>query len=130
MLSEIAVLLTTDGTWRPELVVDVVDVPLQVGLKVAAVAALRALEVLHLNDNQRDRDSEDLVDVLLGSDLHVLLVDVMPQVCELSVAMRTGLGLAGGLLLYLVSGHHGVVIHVVVVVVVIIVIEETCSEMC
>ena len=61
----------------------------------------------------------------------MLLVDVMPQVCELSVAMRTGLGLAGGLLLYLVGGHHGVVIHVVVVVVVIvIVIEETCRERC
>ena len=48
MLSEIAVLLTADGTWRPELVVHVVDVSLQVGLEIAAVATFGALEVLHL----------------------------------------------------------------------------------
>ena len=48
VLSEIAVLLTTDGAGRPELVVDVVDVPLQVGLQIAAVATLCALEVFNL----------------------------------------------------------------------------------
>ena len=48
MLSEVAVLLPTDGAGRSELVVDVVDVPLQVGLQIAAVATLCALEVLNL----------------------------------------------------------------------------------
>ena len=51
MLSEIAVLLTADGTWRPELVVHVVDVSLQVGLEIAAVATFGALEVLHLKQS-------------------------------------------------------------------------------
>ena len=48
MLSEVAVLLPTDGAGRSELIVDVVDVPLQVGLQIAAVATLCALEVLNL----------------------------------------------------------------------------------
>ena len=48
MLSEVAVLLPTDGAGRSELVVDVVDVPLQVGLQIAAVATLCALEVFNL----------------------------------------------------------------------------------
>lgn len=49
----------------------------------------------------------------------MLLVDVMSQVCELSVAVGTRLGLAGGLLLsHHLGGHQdGVVVHVVVVVV-------------
>ena len=124
VLSEIAVLLTTDWAGRPELVVDVVDVPLQVGLQIAAVAALRALEVLHLKDNQCEPD--DILRVLLVPDLHVLLVDVMSQVGELSVAVRTGLGLAGALLLHhrLAGHHHGVVIHVIVIVVVVVVVIE------
>ena len=49
--------------------------------------------------------------------LHVLLVDVMSEVGELSVAVRTRLRLAGALLLHL--GHHHRVVVVVVVVVVV-----------
>ena len=45
----------------------------------------------------------------------MLLVDVMSQVGELSVAVRTGLCLAGALLLHLVD-HHRVVVVVIVVV--------------
>ena len=45
----------------------------------------------------------------------MLLVDVMSQVGELSVAARTGLCLAGALLLHLVD-HHRVVVVVIVVV--------------
>ena len=48
MLPEVAVLLPADGTGRSELVVDVVDVSLQVGLQIAAVATLCALEVFNL----------------------------------------------------------------------------------
>ena len=48
VLSEIAVLLPTDWAGGAELVMDVVDVPLQVRLEIAAVATLCALEVLHL----------------------------------------------------------------------------------
>ena len=50
-----------------------------------------------------------------GTYLHVLLVDVMSQVGELSVAVRAGLRLAGALLLHLVH-HHRVVVVVIVVV--------------
>ena len=49
MLSEVAVLLPTDGAGGSELVVHVVDVPLQVGLQIAAVATLCALEVFNLH---------------------------------------------------------------------------------
>ena len=48
MLSEVAVLLPADGAGGSELVVHVVDVPLQVGLQIAAVATLCALEVFNL----------------------------------------------------------------------------------
>ena len=48
MLPQITVLLATDGTGRPVLVMNIVDVSLQVCLEVAAVATLCALEVLHL----------------------------------------------------------------------------------
>ena len=48
MLPEVAVLLPADGTGRSELVVDVVDVSLQVGLQIAAVATLCALKVFNL----------------------------------------------------------------------------------
>ena len=48
MLPEVAVLLPADGAGRSELVVDVVDVSLQVGLQIAAVATLCALEVFNL----------------------------------------------------------------------------------
>ena len=48
-----------------------------------------------------------------GTYLHVLLVDVMSQVGELSVAVGAGLGLARALLLHLVH-HHRVVVVVVV----------------
>ena len=58
MLSEVAVLLPADGAGGSELVVHVVDVPLQVGLQIAAVATLCALEVFNLQ-------VEVLVEVLL-----------------------------------------------------------------
>ena len=45
----------------------------------------------------------------------MLLVDVMSQVGELSVAVRAGLRLARALLLHLVD-HHRVVVVVIVVV--------------
>ena len=48
MLPEVAVFLPTDRAGRAELVVDVVDVALQVGLQVAAVPTLGALKVFHL----------------------------------------------------------------------------------
>ena len=57
---------------------------------------------------------EVVLEVVCWRYLHVLLVDVMSQVGELSVAVRTGLCLAGALLLHL--GHHHRVVVVVVVV--------------
>ena len=48
MLPEVAIFLPTDRAGRAELVVDVVDVALQVGLQVAAVPTLGALKVFHL----------------------------------------------------------------------------------
>ena len=48
MLSQVTVLLATNGTGRPVLVMNIVDVSLQVCLQIAAVATLCALEVLHL----------------------------------------------------------------------------------
>ena len=50
----------------------------------------------------------------------MLLVDVMSQVGELSVAVRAGLGLAGALLLHLVHNHRAAVAVVVDVVVVVV----------
>ena len=48
MLSQVTVLLATNGTGRPVLVMNIVDVSLQVCLQIAAVATLCALKVLHL----------------------------------------------------------------------------------
>ena len=48
MLSQIAVLLSTHRAGRAVLVVDIGDVPLQISLQIAAVAAVGALEVFHL----------------------------------------------------------------------------------
>ena len=48
VLSKVAVLLAADGTRTPVLVVHIVDVPLQVGLEVAAVATLRTFEIFNL----------------------------------------------------------------------------------
>ena len=48
VLSKVAILLAADWTRAPMLVVDIVNVPLQVCLEVAAVATLRAFEILNL----------------------------------------------------------------------------------
>ena len=58
----------------------------------------------------------------------MLLIDVMPQVGELSVAVGAWLGLAGTLLLwrYLGADKDCVVVHVVVVV--IVVVHQTLVE--
>ena len=52
MLSQVTVLLATNGTGRPVLVMHIVDVSLQVCLEVAAVATLCALEVLDLDTDK------------------------------------------------------------------------------
>ena len=52
MLSEIAVLLATYPTWWPMLVMHIAYVALQISLKVAAVATVTALEVLHLQQGK------------------------------------------------------------------------------
>ena len=48
VLPQVAVLFAADGAGRPELVVHIEDVPLQVRLEVAAVATLAALEIFDL----------------------------------------------------------------------------------
>ena len=48
MLSQVTVLLATDGAGRPVLVMNIVDVSLKVCLQIATVATLFTLEVLHL----------------------------------------------------------------------------------
>ena len=49
VLSKVAILLAADWTRAPMLVVDIVDVPLQVCLEVAAVATLRAFKIFNLD---------------------------------------------------------------------------------
>jgi len=68
VLSEIAVLLSTNGTWSPTLIVDICDVPLKICLQITAVATVTALVFLQLT---------------------MLLVYVVLQVGEFSEAMRT-----------------------------------------
>ena len=48
VLSKVAILLATDGTRAPVLVMDIVNVSLQVSLEVAAVATLRAFKIFNL----------------------------------------------------------------------------------
>ena len=48
MLSKITVFLPADGTGRPVLVMDIVNVPLQVRLEIAAVSTLSAFKIFNL----------------------------------------------------------------------------------
>ena len=93
VLSKVAVLLAADWTRTPMLVVDIVDVPLQVCLEVAAVATLRTFKIFNLDKNIFFELSQIII-CMLTHYLHVLLVDVVPEVGELPVAVWTGLGLA------------------------------------
>ena len=93
VLSKVAILLAADGARAPVLVVDIVNVPLQVGLEVAAVATLSAFEIFNLYHKRNNQIITSVTYSLLPH-LHVLLVDVMSQVCELPVAVGAGLGLA------------------------------------
>ena len=52
VLSKVAILLATDGTRAPVLVMDIVNVSLQVSLEVAAVATLSAFEIFNLITRQ------------------------------------------------------------------------------
>ena len=49
VLSKVAILLATDGTRAPVLVMDIVNVSLQVSLEIAAVATLSAFEIFNLD---------------------------------------------------------------------------------
>merc|ERR550532_1613444 len=68
VLSQIAILLSTNGTWSPTLIVDICDVPLKICLQITAVATVTALVFLQLT---------------------MLLVYVVLEVGEFSEAMRT-----------------------------------------
>ena len=52
VLSKVAILLATDGTRAPVLVMDIVNVSLQVSLEVAAVATLRAFKIFDLEQKK------------------------------------------------------------------------------
>merc|ERR1719500_2493016 len=67
VLSQIAVLLSTNRTWSATLIVDICDVPLKICLQITAVATVTALVFLQLT---------------------MLLVYVVLQVGEFSEAMR------------------------------------------
>ena len=90
VLSKVAILLATDGTRAPVLVMDIVNVSLQVSLEIAAVAALSTFEIFNLDHKTNVQYNCHS----LFHYLHVLLVDVMSQVGKLPVAVGAGLGLA------------------------------------